>query len=165
MKALILISSITLLCFLLNSCRPKLSVEATQKGEPSIAFAYDSTLAAKLSADEYGMKQYVIAFLRKGPYRDQDSMKTAQIMRKHLDNITRMADEGRLAIAGPFLDDGEIRGIYIFNVSTIEEAKALTETDPAIKEGRLVMELHQWYGSAALMTVNDVHKKIAKNKI
>lgn len=45
-------------------------------------------------------------------------------------NIGRLADEGKLIVAGPFLDNQEIRGIYIFNVSSIEEAKALTETDP-----------------------------------
>lgn len=68
-------------------------------------------------------------------------------------------------MAGPFMDDGDIRGIYIFNVKTIEEAQALTETDPAIKAGRLIMELHPWYGSAALMQINQLHKKIAKEQI
>jgi len=165
MKSLTFISTIAILCILLISCRPKVTVETTQTEDSLAATAYDSTLAAKLGADEYGMKQYVLAFLKMGPNRAQDSMKTAQLMRKHLDNITRMADEGKLAIAGPFLDEGEIRGIYIFNVSTVEEAKALIETDPAIKEGRLVMELHPWYGSAALMTVNEQHKRIAKKQI
>ena len=82
-----------------------------------------------------------------------------------MDNIFRLADEGKLAVAGPFLDGGDLKGIYVFNVSTIEEAKALTETDPAIKAGRLVMELHPWYGSAATMMVNDWHKKVQKKKI
>lgn len=147
------------------ACQPNVQSATTKTEESSPTIAYDSILATKLGADEYGMKHYVLAFLKKGPNRDQDSMRTAQLMRKHLDNIKRMADEGKLAIAGPFEDDGEIRGIYIFNVSTIEEAKALTETDPAIQEGRLAMELHPWYGSAALMTVPEVHKKIAKRKI
>jgi len=147
------------------SCRPSIKADLNDPAEVISTTAYDSTLAAKLGADEYGMKQYVLAFLRMGPNRGQDSMKTAQLMRKHLDNITRMADEGKLAVAGPFLDEGDIRGIYIFNVTTIEEAKTLTETDPAIKEGRLVMELHPWYGSAALMSLNEQHKKIARKKI
>lgn len=151
--------------FILISCKPEVQTNSSNAEEVSSIMVYDSTLAAKLGADEYGMKHYVLAFLKKGPNRDQDSMRTAQLMRKHLDNIKRMADEGKLAIAGPFEDDGDIRGIYIFNVATIEEAKALTETDPAIQEGRLAMELHPWYGSAALMTVPDLHKKIARNKI
>lgn len=127
--------------------------------------AYDSLLASQLGADDYGMKQYVMAFLKRGPNRDHDSATAAQLQRAHLDNIFRLADEGKLILAGPFSDDGDIRGIYIFDVKTVEEAEALTSTDPAIKAGRLVMELHPWYGSAALMKVVEISKKITKEKI
>ena len=65
-------------------------------------------------------------------------------------------------MAGPFGGDGELRGIYVFNVPTIEEAEALTNTDPAVIAGSLIMELELWYGSAALMQVNDIHKRISK---
>lgn len=136
---------------------------SAQSNEGTVPF--DSLLAAKVGADDYGMKQYVLAFLKSGPNRDHDPETAAQLQRAHLDNITRMAEEGTLVAAGPFLDKGEYRGIYIFNVTTIEEAKALTETDPAIQAGRLVMELHPWYGSAALMLLTDLHKQVQKKKI
>lgn len=135
------------------------------KKQHKVLNGYDAELAAKLGADEYGMKSYVIAFLKSGPNRNQDSLQAAVIQRAHLDNINRMAEEGKLVVAGPFLDDGEVRGIYIFNVATVEEAKALTNTDPAIQSGRLIMELHPWYGSAALMEVNQLHKKLSKTPI
>ena len=45
-------------------------------------------------------------------------------------------------LAGPFADDGVLRGIYVFDVATVAEAEALTKTDPAIQAGQLVMELH-----------------------
>ena len=76
-----------------------------------------------------------------------------------------MADDGVLVLAGPFLEDTELRGIYIFNVETIEEAKKLTETDPLIQSGGLVMELHTWYGSAAIQTIGKIHKTIQKKGI
>ncbi|MFA8436612.1 MAG: YciI family protein [Marinifilaceae bacterium] len=123
---------------------------------------FDSVLSKKLGADEYGMKQYVMAFLKAGPNRTQDSIGAAKIQKMHLENINRMAEEGKLVLAGPFLDDGEIRGIYLFNVRTLEEARRLTATDPAVKAGRLVMELHPWYGSAALLEINNIHKRIEK---
>lgn len=126
---------------------------------------YDSVLAQQYSADAYGMKQYVIAFLKRGSNRSTDSIEAAQLQKAHLQNINRLAKEGKLLIAGPFLDNGEIRGIYIFDVKTIEEAQKLTETDPAIQKGSLVMDLHPWYGSAALMAVPDVHKKLEKKGI
>lgn len=126
---------------------------------------YDSILAQKFGADDYGMKQYVMAFLKRGSNHSQDSAQAANLQRTHLDNISRLAEEGKLVLAGPFLDNGDLRGIYIFNVKTVEEAKELTKTDPAIQQGRLVMELIPWYGSAGLMQMNELHKKIAKINI
>lgn len=127
-----------------------------------IQTTFDSTLAKKLGADKYGMKRYVMAFLKSGSVKIGDSTKRAKLQLAHLNNITRLANEGKLIIAGPFLDDQEIRGIFIFNVETLEEAKTLTETDPAIKAGTLIMELHPWYGSAALMETTRIHSKIQR---
>ena len=123
---------------------------------------YDAQLAQKLGADDYGMKQYVIAFLKAGPNRPTDSAARMKLQMAHLKNIGRLANEGKLIVAGPFMDDQSIKGIFIFNVTTIEEAKKLTETDPAIQAGSLVMELHPWYGSAALMQTVETHKKLQK---
>jgi len=123
---------------------------------------FDSIRAMQDGADQYGMRQYVMAFLYAGPNRSQDDSTRMDLQRKHLDNINRLAEEGYLAVAGPFLDDGDLKGIYLFNVTTVEEARELTGTDPAVKAGSLVMELHPWYGSAALFEVNEIHKKIAK---
>ncbi|MAT54454.1 MAG: hypothetical protein CMN32_08220 [Saprospirales bacterium] len=120
----------------------------------------DTALVRQTGADQYGMRQYVMAFLKAGPNRDLSKEEAAKLQMAHLENIGRMADAGKLVLAGPFMDDGELRGIYIFNVPTIEEARALTESDPAIQAGSLVMELKPWYGSAALVLVNDLHKKL-----
>jgi len=127
--------------------------------------SYDAGLANKLGADDYGMKKYVMALLKEGPNRITDSLKAAELQRAHLKNIIRLANEGKLLVAGPFLDDKEVKGIFIFNVKTIEEAKALTESDPAIKSGSLIMELRPWYGSAALMEVSSIHKKLEKKSV
>ena len=126
---------------------------------------YDSTLAQKLGADEYGMKQYVMAFLKRGPSRSQDSTQRAEIQEAHLKNIMRLAAEGKLIVAGPFLDDKNIRGIFIFNVESIDEAKKLTESDPAVKAGVLEMELHPWYGPAILPEVLKLNRKVEKKSI
>ncbi len=123
---------------------------------------YDSLKAEKFGADDYGMKQYVIAFLKRGPNRIQDSSKAVELQKAHLKNINKLAEEGKLVLAGPFLDNEDVRGIYIFDVKTIEEARKLTETDPAIKAGSLIMELRPWYGSAALKEINQIHKTLEK---
>ena len=76
-----------------------------------------------------------------------------------------MADEGKLVLAGPFMDDTDVMGIYVFAVEPVDEAQKLTESDPAVQAGRLIMDLHPWYGSAALMQINDLHKKVSKEGI
>ena len=126
---------------------------------------FDAALAKKLGADEYGMKQYVMAFLKEGQNKNLDSAESANLQIAHLKNIIRLANEGKLIVAGPFLDDQPIRGIFIFNVSSIEEAKKLTATDPAIKAGVLEMDLRPWYGSAALIEVLRLHKSIEKKSV
>lgn len=129
------------------------------------AVTYDSTFAAKLGADAYGMRPFVLAFLKRGPNRSQDSTTAANLQKAHLENIMRMAESGKLVLAGPFLDTGAVRGIYVFNVSTIEEARELTATDPAIQAGRLEMELHPWYGPASLQLITPLSKRLEKTRI
>jgi uncharacterized protein YciI len=129
------------------------------------ANTYDSVLAKKLGADQYGMKYYVMAFLKTGPNQITDSLKRIEMQKAHLKNIIRLANEGKLILAGPFLDDQPVEGIFIFNVESIEEAKALTNSDPAIQSGELVMELRPWYGSAALVEITALHQKIQKKSV
>jgi uncharacterized protein YciI len=123
---------------------------------------YDAALAARLKADDLGMRMYVMALLKAGPNRQRPPEEAQKLQAAHRANINRLAAEGKLVLAGPFADDGLLRGIYIFDVPTVAEAEALTRTDPAIQAGQLAMELHPWYGSAALMMVNEVHQTIEK---
>ncbi len=150
-----------LFAFLVLLSAPIHAQSQTENNNPE----YDSVLAKQLGADDYGMKKYVMAFLKKGPNRSEDKEERAKLQRAHLDNISRLAEEGKLVLAGPFFGEGEIRGIYIFDVQSIQEAKELTSTDPAIKAGSLVMELKEWYGSAALLKLKDIYPKISKKKI
>ncbi|MDZ7685321.1 MAG: YciI family protein [Gammaproteobacteria bacterium] len=130
-------------------------------GSPS----FDRELAEQLGADQHGMAHYVIAFLKAGPDRDKPKDEAARLQRAHLDNIQRLAEEGKLLLAGPFLGEGELRGIYIFDVQSVEEARALAESDPAIQSGWLVMELRPWYGSAALRKLPEIVPKITENPV
>jgi uncharacterized protein YciI len=128
--------------------------------------AYDPELAEKLGADERGMKMYVLCILKTGP-KDAEVKGDArkEIFAGHFANIGRLANEGKLAVAGPFgTNDRSYRGLYIFNVTTIEEAEKLVMLDPAVKAGVFVPELTLWYGSAAMMAIHETHKKIEKPK-
>ena len=127
--------------------------------------AYDAALAEEYGADEYGMKKYIFAFLYRGDNTSVDSDRAMELQMAHLENIRRMADEGKLVLAGPFFGSDELRGIYIFNVPTLKEAETLTNSDPAIQAGTLRMELKEWYGAAALMAVNQLNKQVTRKSI
>lgn len=149
------LSLFLLIGIIIFACNPKeTNIESTNES------VYDSILVKKYGADKYGMHKYVIAFLKRGPNRSKDSTEKAQLQKAHLENINRLAEEGKLVLVGPFFGDGDLRGIYVFDVQSIEEAKNLTETDPAIQKGSLIMELHEWYGSAAVMAIPEIHKKL-----
>lgn len=125
---------------------------------------YDAALAQELGGDERGMKQYVLVILKTGPNDASIKGKEREdIFNGHMANIGRLADEKKLAIAGPFgKNDKTYRGLFILNVSSVEEAQRLAETDPAVKAGVFIVDLIPWYGSASLMATNDIHKKISK---
>jgi uncharacterized protein YciI len=126
--------------------------------------AFDPELAKKLGADERGMRMYVLCILKTGP-KDADVKgdERKTIFAGHFANIRRLADEGKLAVAGPFgKNDKNYRGLYIFNVATIEDAEKLVQLDPAVKAGVFTPDLTLWYGTAAMMVVNETHRKIEK---
>jgi uncharacterized protein YciI len=126
---------------------------------------FDSTLAKKLGADDYGMKTYVLVILKTGTNSTVNGELRDSIFRAHLGNIGQLARMGKLVIAGPFGDnERSYRGIFIFNVSTIAEAKELLQTDPAVKANIFDAELYNWYGSAAIGEYLKVHDKITKLK-
>jgi uncharacterized protein YciI len=130
-----------------------------QGGElPHIA---DPDLAKQLGADDRGMRNYVLVILKTGPHRVPDGPVRDEMFEGHFANIKRLAAERQLVVAGPFGDENEWRGMFIFAVETPEEAASLVATDPVIKSGEMVAEYHRLYASAALMSVAAIHEKIA----
>ena len=113
---------------------------------------FDAELAKRVGADANGMRPYVLVILKTGPTRVPDGEERKAMFAGHFANMERLATEGKLALAGPFADDPDgWRGLFVFAVSDIEEAKRLTATDPVIVKGEMVAEYHRWFGSAATM--------------
>lgn len=94
---------------------------------------------------ENEIRQYFFVMLIKGPNRDHDSATNAKIQDGHMANINKLYYEGKIKVAGPFGDDGNWRGIFIFDCATKEEVEVLLKTDPAIAAGRLTYEIHPWW--------------------
>lgn len=138
--------------------------QAAAPSAPAENKVFDAALAKRVGADEYGMRKYVLAILKTGP-KDAEIQGDARkaLFKGHFDNMTRLTKEGKLAVAGPFSDpDKKYRGLFILAVNTVEEAKALAETDPTVKAGILIVEYIPWYGSASLMLSGEFHDKVAE---
>lgn len=151
MKNIILFALFTVCTFYLNA----------QKANPK----YDKILADSLGGDDYGMKMYTLVILKTGTNTVKDTAVTNLLFKGHMDNIQRLAAEGKLIVAGPLgKNDKNYRGIFIFNVKTVEEANKLLETDPTVKNHVFDVEIFPWYGSAALPEYLKSHEKIEKMK-
>lgn len=149
--------NIFLLLIALISCNVLFSQE-----NPS----YDEKLAKELGGNDNGMKTYVFCLLKTGTNTTATAEERSKYFEGHMANINRLAKEGKLIVAGPFMkNDKNYRGIFIFNVSTVEEAQVLVATDPAVKAKIFEAELTPWFCSAALMVVPKTHEKIVKTKI
>ena len=123
--------------------------------------AFDAELAKRTGADTRGMRPYVVVVLKTGPTRVPDGDARTAMFAGHFANINRLSEAGKLVLAGPFTKDPDgWRGLYVFAVAEIEEARALTATDPVIVNGEMVAEYHLWYGSAANMLIPEMHRKV-----
>ena len=166
-KSILILAAATIL----GACQSEVPDTTSSAAEIAVPVhvndGFNAELAQSLGADTYGMRQYVFATLLTGP---NDAMITDEAERQelfagHFSNMKRLGEEGKLVLAGPFMDAPPKRGLFILNVETIEEARALVQTDPSIAAGIFKVEFAKYYGSAALMQVNEVHKTIQETKM
>lgn len=114
-------------------------LEAQLKKEGYQTFSY------KDGDTTYLMQQYYIVFLKAGPNRSQDSTAAAELQKKHQAHLSRLYQKGYTSLTGPMGDDGDIRGIVVFNTATQKEADSLARLDPMVEAGRLEVEVHPWW--------------------
>jgi uncharacterized protein YciI len=123
---------------------------------------YDAEAVQRLGADQRGMRSYVLVVLKTGPNKIATGKERDDMFAGHFANIKRLAAEGKLVLAGPFDGVDGWRGLFIFAVKDIEEAKQLTATDPVIIKGEMIAEYHKWYGTAAVMDVARIHETLTE---
>ena len=128
---------------------------------PLLAAAEEPAKRSPRERDERGMRIYYMGFLTRGPaWTPEVTEATRRLQEEHLANINRLAEDGRLLIAGPFSyestdADQSLRGIFIFDTETRVEAEELAATDPAVKAGRLAIRIIPWYGPFGLTYADD----------
>ena len=118
-----------------------LKKELTEKGYQLFDYVDEET------GDTVIMQQYYIAFLKRGENRSQNKEEADSLQALHMAHLGRMYELGFADISGPFGDDGDIRGITIYNVPTLQMADSLANLDPMVKAGRLQIEVHPWWAA------------------
>ncbi len=124
-----------------NKASEQLAAELKEKGFQVFDYVDEETGEVTV------MQQYFMAFLKRGPNRSQNKAETDSLQRLHMAHLGAMYKQGYADISGPFGDDGDIRGITIYNVPTFEIADSLANMDPMVKAGRLVIEIHPWWAA------------------
>jgi uncharacterized protein len=131
----------------------------------AVAADYDAALAARLGADERGMRMYTLVILKTGPRSDLPKDEQERLFQGHMANIKRLTAEGKLIVAGPLAANAQnYRGIFVFNIAKRDDAVALLKTDPAVAAGVFAYEIYGWYGSAAVMEIPAIHPRIDKTQ-
>lgn len=133
--------------------------------EAAVSDGFDEALATRLEADDYGMRGYTFVLLKTGPAEINDPDRRRELFAGHFANMTRLAENGDLVLAGPLSDDTNKRGILILATQDIEEAKVMLEADPAVAAGIFVADYSGYYGSAGLMEMNALHKRVQRKTI
>jgi uncharacterized protein YciI len=99
----------------------------------------------KKPATPIKMTTAYLGFLSRGPkWTPEKTPATEELQKAHMANINRLAEMKKLVVAGPFGGNGKLRGIFVFRVDSLEEAKKLAETDPSVQAGRLAIDMHPW---------------------
>jgi uncharacterized protein len=97
------------------------------------------------------MTHYVLGLFRRAPGRlPVPEDEAERIQEGHLAHLRRLRESGDLIASGPFEEDADLRGVLLFSTASVDRARKLTNSDPALTNGRLVLDLYTWYAPAGL---------------
>lgn len=113
-------------------------------GQLSAQRTFDVTIADST----YHMKQYWFVLYTSGTDTTRlDSATSATVQQAHLDHQAMQAERGLIVMAGPFGDNGNWRGLLLYDCDTRDEVVGYLESDPWVKRGKLGYEIHPWWGA------------------
>ena len=102
-----------------------------------------------------GMRVYFVGLLKKGPkWNPAEEVDMAKFLADHVGYLAKLEKDGRVAVAGSFLGASNLRGMVIYKVPTMTEARALVRDDPGVQSGRLLIDLYPWMSADGLRVVS-----------
>ena len=150
---------IACVAILFLGCKPEVHREYMMEPCPENVKPSKAALIHQLKAEGYEifdmvdettgdtliMQQYFMAYLKRGPNRSQTQAEADSLQTLHMAHLSRMYEEGYADVSGPFGDEGDVRGITIYNVPTLRMADSLAHLDPMVQSGRLQIEIRPWW--------------------
>lgn len=106
------------------------------------------------------MRGYVLVILKSSATPVPPGVARDEMFKGHFANMQKLADAGKLVVAGPLDGVQERRGIFILAVTDFDEARTIMATDPVIAKGEMVAEYHKFFSTSALMQLPELHKKL-----
>lgn len=119
------------------------------------AVAQDTEASAEPGPPAIEMTTYYLTLIKRGPqWTAEQTPEVAEILKGHFANMEKLATEGKLILAGPFLDQpleqGTLTGLFLLKAGSLEEAQALADSDPGAIAGRFTMDVYPWYGPVGI---------------
>lgn len=110
--------------------------------------------AKKQPAPPAGMRVYYVGLLKKGPkWNPAEEADMAKFLADHVAYLAKLEKDGRVAVAGSFLGSSNLRGMVIYKVRTLPEAREIVKEDPGVQSGRLLIDLYPWMSADGLRVV------------
>lgn len=116
--------------------------EGLLKPDPITWYAARAYVKPVSAADS--MTRYVFGLLVSAGATGHSPDELKAIQAGHMAHIGKMAETGKLVLAGPFANPDHRRGVFLFKLPEQADAQALAADDPAIKAGRLRLETFFW---------------------
>ena len=78
---------------------------------------------------------------------DYPDAELERIQREHIAYHVRLREAGRIVTNGPVSEqpDPSLRGLTFYRTGSLEQSRQLAEDDPAVRAGRLGVEIMTWY--------------------
>jgi uncharacterized protein len=104
--------------------------------------------AAEPGGAPFELERLELVFLRRPPDAPaMDDAAAEELQRRHIAYLTAMTDAGHILVAGPLDEqpDESFRGICLYRTGSVERARELAEDDPAVRAGKLAVDVMYWY--------------------
>jgi uncharacterized protein len=97
---------------------------------------------------------FELVLLRRPPEAPRyDEATLERIQREHVEYHSALRAAGRVVTNGPVSDqvDESLRGLTFYRTGSLEESRRLAEADPAVRAGRLEVDVMRWFCPAGTM--------------